>query len=162
VAGDLTAVTVAGNVGVGTLSGVGAGLAAGDLAADFVAPSFSGVLPNDVYPRIGSHLIGAADPVHAVTVADDFNGVMRAGSLDVGAYVFQGDGPPLGDGFKPPLVTADGGAPPDAKDDAGRPSVFSASGCGCRTAPAAGGWGWLPLAVMVMSRRRRTAPRLLK
>jgi hypothetical protein len=111
VSGDLSAVTVAGNVGVGGLNGVSAGLAAGDLANDFVAANFSGVLPNDVFPKAGSALIAAGDTQYMVT--DDFNGTLRNGVADVGAYVFADANPgwTLAEGFKDetPVTGGNGG-----------------------------------------------------
>lgn len=86
VSGDLTQVVVAGNVGMGTLDGVTTGLTAGDITTDFVAASFSGVPPNDVFPIVGSALIAAGDPQYVVT--DDFNGTPRNGVADVGAYLY--------------------------------------------------------------------------
>jgi hypothetical protein len=160
VAGDLTAVTVAGNVGVGTLSGATGGLAPGDLAQDFAAASFSGVLPNDVFPKMGSHLVGAGDP--RFRVPDDFNGNMRASTPDVGAYEASGNpGGPLVDGFKPTVQAPDGGAPSDgggppdapAAADAGVHTLTS-SGCSCATSPSdARGACWL-LACALLARRR--------
>jgi hypothetical protein len=90
VAGDLAGVVVVGNVGVGALSGVSTGLAQGDLAADFVAASFSGMPPNDVFPKAGSALIAAGDTQYVV--ADDFNGTLRNGVADVGAYLYAASG----------------------------------------------------------------------
>lgn len=92
VAGDLTGVVVVGNVGVGALSGVSTGLAQGNLAADFVAASFSGMPPNDVFPKAGSALIAAGDTQYVV--ADDFNGTLRNGVADVGAYLYAASGNP--------------------------------------------------------------------
>jgi len=76
-------VTLSHNVGSGTLSGVSAGFdATGEVATDFVAASYSGVPPQNVLPRL--RLPGSADVTWLP--ADDFDGVPRGASLDVGAY----------------------------------------------------------------------------
>jgi MYXO-CTERM domain-containing protein len=92
VSGALAGVIVVGNVGVGSLSGVSTGLAQGSLAADFVAASFSGMPPNDVFPKAGSALIAAGDAQYVVV--DDFNGALRNGVADVGAYLYAANGNP--------------------------------------------------------------------
>jgi MYXO-CTERM domain-containing protein len=92
VSGNLGQVVVDGNVGMGSLAGVTGGLSPGDIATDFVAASFSGAPPNDVFPRPGSKLIAAGNPQHVV--ADDFNGILRHGVADVGAYAFAASGNP--------------------------------------------------------------------
>jgi MYXO-CTERM domain-containing protein len=110
VAGDLGGVTVAGNVGEGSLDGASSGLAAGSLAADFIAASYGNAVPNDVFPKPGSALIGAGDSGHMVD--DDFNGTLRNGVADVGAYVFAASNPgwTLAAGFKDETpVTGTGG-----------------------------------------------------
>ena len=99
--GSLGQVMVLGNVGIGGVSGVTGGFTQGSLAADFVAANFSGMVPNDVFPKAGSKLIGAGDPAHVT--ADDFNGTPRGGVADVGAYKFLASGNPgwpLGPDFK--------------------------------------------------------------
>jgi MYXO-CTERM domain-containing protein len=108
--GDLGAVTVVGNVGQGSLNGVSAGLAAGNLTNDFIAANYGNALPNDVFPKAGSALIGAGDSGHLAD--DDFNGTLRNGVADVGAYVFAASNPgwTLGEGFKDETpVTGTGG-----------------------------------------------------
>jgi MYXO-CTERM domain-containing protein len=110
VAGTLGQVTVAGNVGVGTLNGVTSGLAAGDVATDFVAALFSGGPPNDVFPTAGSKLIGAGDAKYVVT--DDFNAASRNGVADVGAYAFGAGTNPgwtIAAAFKNGMPVADAG-----------------------------------------------------
>ncbi len=111
VAGALGQVTVVGNVGEGSLSGVSSGLASGNLANDFLGASYSGTVPNDVFPKPGSQLIGAGDAQYVV--ADDFNGTSRGGVVDVGAYKFDASGNPgwtLAAGFKDETpVTGTGG-----------------------------------------------------
>ena len=92
VSGNLSLVTVAGNVGQGGLSGGSSGYREGKgIGADFVAASFS-VPPIDVFPKAGSALIGAAGSAH--TTALDFNGTSRAGSSDAGAYRYDAAGNP--------------------------------------------------------------------
>ncbi|HEV8333693.1 MAG TPA: right-handed parallel beta-helix repeat-containing protein [Steroidobacteraceae bacterium] len=92
VSGNLSLVTVAGNVGQGGLSGASSGYTEGKgIGADFVAATF-GVPPIDVFPKTGSALIGAASAAH--TTALDFNGTSRTGSSDVGAYRYNSAGNP--------------------------------------------------------------------
>ena len=95
--------TLAGNVGLGGLSGASTGYRNGNgLAADFVAANFNGAPPIDVFPKSGSALIGAGNTSYAVDA--DFNGTPRAGTVDAGAYKFAAGGNPgwtLAAGFKP-------------------------------------------------------------
>ena len=58
--GTTSMVTVLGNVGIGAVSGM-SGFTQGSLAGDFVSANFSGAVPNDVFPKAGSKLIGAGD-----------------------------------------------------------------------------------------------------
>jgi len=101
--GELSGVTVAGNRGEGTTVGVGSGFdGGGSLGADLVAASYSGGLPQDVFPVDGSGLVGAADP--AWRAAEDFNLAPRGSADDIGAYRAAGGGNPgweLAAGFKP-------------------------------------------------------------
>lgn len=91
--GDLGGLVVAGNVGMGGTQGISMGYTdGGGLAMDFVSAAFSNNVPNDVFPKAGSALIGAGDAGHAV--ADDFNGTPRQGSADAGAYRFDAAGNP--------------------------------------------------------------------
>ncbi|MEO5558741.1 MAG: right-handed parallel beta-helix repeat-containing protein [Dokdonella sp.] len=81
--GTTNLVTLSDNVGSGSLSGVLAGFdASGDIAADFVAGSYSGTLPQNLIPKL--RLLGSADA--ARLSGDDFDGVVRGTSSDVGAY----------------------------------------------------------------------------
>ncbi|MGH8174480.1 MAG: right-handed parallel beta-helix repeat-containing protein [Rhodanobacteraceae bacterium] len=94
-------VTLAANVGTGSLSGVTSGFdASGDAATDFSAANYSGAPPQDLVPRTG-RLVGSAD---AATLAiDDFNAVARLPLIDVGAYRSNpagNTGWPLQAGFK--------------------------------------------------------------
>ena len=102
ISGNTSLVTLAGNVGSGGLSGASSGYTNGNgLAADFVAASFSGAPPIDVFPKPGSALLGAGSASHVVSV--DFNGTPRTGAPDVGAYEFAAGGNPgwtLAAGFK--------------------------------------------------------------
>ncbi|MCG8455851.1 MAG: right-handed parallel beta-helix repeat-containing protein [Holophagales bacterium] len=109
--GDLGAVSATGNVGAGTLQGLAGGFdPSGDLGTDFVAASYSGSLPQDLFPAPGSILVGAADP--AWVPADDFNRTPRESTADAGAYRYAATGNPgwtLAAGFKPPAaIFADG------------------------------------------------------
>ncbi|HTM44431.1 MAG TPA: right-handed parallel beta-helix repeat-containing protein, partial [Polyangiaceae bacterium] len=142
VAGDLTGVIVSGNVGEGALSGVMTGLAPGSLANDFVSASYSGALPNDVFPTAASALIAAGDPQYAVM--DDFNGTPRAGSIDVGAYLYaaMNPGSPLADDFKAetPGINMGVGGNTNAGGTVGTGGTPSADG-GTTMPPPNGGTG---------------------
>lgn len=89
--GELGGVEVLSNFGVGTLQNVSGGFSASTLT-DLVGASYSGAPPNDVFPAVGSALIGAANTTHLPE--DDFNGTAREGSNDVGAYRFDESGNP--------------------------------------------------------------------
>jgi Right handed beta helix region len=92
ISGNLSLVSVAGNVGHGGLSGASSGFIEGKgIAADFVNAHY-GVSPIDIFPKAGSALIGAAAPAYATPV--DFNGTSRSGSTDAGAYRFNAAGNP--------------------------------------------------------------------
>ncbi len=81
--GATNLVTLSHNVGSGSLSGVSTGFdASGDIAADFVAGSYAGALPQNLIPQL--RLAGSADAAHLAS--DDFDGVVRGTSSDVGAY----------------------------------------------------------------------------
>lgn len=89
--GTLTNVNVINNVGQGSLVGIPTGLdTSGNLASDFINADFTGVLPQDVFPKAGSLLINSADTSY--NADDDFNYEARAGSLDVGAYRYDSSG----------------------------------------------------------------------
>ena len=102
-AGDLTNVTALNNVGQGSLVGLSGGFdGSGSIATDFVSASFSGGLPQDVFPQTQSALIGSANA--AWLVDDDFNRTARYGDADVGVYRYRLDGNPgwtLAAEFKP-------------------------------------------------------------
>lgn len=101
--GDLSQVTIAGNVGTGGTLGVSSGwVGTGSLATDFVAATFSGTLPQDLFPASGSDLISVAHGTWLAT--DDFNRRARFSPGDVGAYRFEAGGNPgwpLAAAFKP-------------------------------------------------------------
>ena len=110
-----TQTTVTGNVGVGTaciftpppnypISGCTVEPEqfdpVGDVGNDLVNAGWPGTTL-DAFLAPGSALIGAADP--AYVTLEDFNGLPRGSSLDVGAYVFDGTGNPgwpVAPGFK--------------------------------------------------------------
>lgn len=81
--GDLSTLTLIGNVVQGSVSGASGGTTTGSLAADFAAASFSGTVPNDVFPTTGGALAGTGSMAHLPPV--DFNGTART-TADVGAY----------------------------------------------------------------------------
>ena len=79
VSGKASWVTLAGNVGIGGLSGADSGLAkARGLREDFVEAS------SDLRPKASSSLINAGN--RAYLSVDDFDGVARDGVADAGAY----------------------------------------------------------------------------
>jgi MYXO-CTERM domain-containing protein len=146
VAGSLGQVVVRGNVGMGTLEGVASGLAPGTLATSFVGAAFSGAPPNDVFPRPGSELIRAG--VIGDVVTDDFNGTLRNGVADVGAYAYAATGNPgwpLGAGLKdaapvPPGAGGSTGAG-GATATGGTSTSGGANGAGGNAAAAGGSAG---------------------
>ncbi len=100
--GDTSQLTTLGNAGSGSLSGVSGGFDdSGQIALDLVSASYSGTLPQEVFPAVGSLLIGTASVAWAAT--DDFNGLPRTGPADIGAYRWQSGGNPgwtLAEDFK--------------------------------------------------------------
>lgn len=122
-------VVVAGNVGVGGVNGVPGALAAGDLAADFVAAHHDGAPPIDVYPADEGALVGAGDMQYAVD--DDFNCRARPDAApDAGAYGWEPGGNPgwtITADFKDCDAAGDGGSTGDdggtdgGVDDTGGP-----------------------------------------
>jgi hypothetical protein len=92
-AGNNAGVVLAGNVGLGGVSGGdGSGYVDGDPAVDLVAGHFDGAPPIDVFPAAGGALVGTGDA--AYVVEDDFNTLARGGVADVGAYLFDPEGNP--------------------------------------------------------------------
>jgi MYXO-CTERM domain-containing protein len=92
-AGDNAGVVLAGNVGIGGVSGgPGGGYVDGDPAVDMLDGHFGGAPPIDPFPAPGGALVGAGDP--AYVAEDDFNTLPRGGVADVGAYLFDPEGNP--------------------------------------------------------------------
>lgn len=85
VVGTLNGFDIVGNVGNGGLNGPNSGLVQGDIAADFEDAMY-GQFPMDVFPGSGGALPGVGDAAHVPEF--DFNGTMRNGRPDVGAYHF--------------------------------------------------------------------------
>jgi hypothetical protein len=84
-----------------------------------VTADLASAAQRDVYPKAGSKLIDAGDPTHVVK--DDFNGTLRTGKPEAGAYTYTTASNPgwkVAPGFKSKTTTppADGGVP---KADAG-------------------------------------------
>jgi hypothetical protein len=92
VSGDTSMITIAGNVGMGGLSGGSGGYVDGDPVADFVAGSFAGAPPVDPFPAAGGALVGAGDAMWRAE--RDFNGLPHGDPPDVGAYAFDPEGNP--------------------------------------------------------------------
>ena len=84
------------------MSGANSGFVEGNgIANDLVNGHYNGAPPIDVFPAPGSALIDAGDP--AYVLASDFNGTLRNGNVDAGAYAFDAAGNPgwaLSPGFK--------------------------------------------------------------
>ena len=155
----------------------------GNIATDFLGASFSGAPPNEVFPSVGSLLVGAASAPQLVS--DDFNGTPRDGALDAGAYKFDAAGNPgwvLTPGFKSDTpvgeggsaeggASAEGGGQPAGGNGAGNngsgangsgggagSDEGSDDGCSCRVGEHGGSAaGWLALAAIaaIASRKRR-------
>ncbi|MGE0788493.1 MAG: right-handed parallel beta-helix repeat-containing protein [Sandaracinaceae bacterium] len=180
--GNAATITCEGNAGAGSVQGITTTLIAGDIGVDFVAASFSGDLPQDVFPTMTGALGGAGVAAHVVMF--DFNGTDRMGVADIGAYAL-GDGTnpggPIMEGFKPgptgPGPGSDAGVPSGTDagvapgtdagprrdgggvspgTDAG-PGGMDDGGCGCRAArPAGARWPSLALvALIALAWRRR-------
>jgi hypothetical protein len=102
VSGDTSQLTVVGNAGSGGLSGVNSGFdSSGSIGSDLTAATYSGHLPQDVFPSDRSLLAASGDPSYLA--ADDFNGLPRGGAADIGAYRWEAGGNPgwdLAEGFK--------------------------------------------------------------
>lgn len=106
--GTLTALTVAGNVGLGTTQGISGGFTGGGaLATDFVDAAF-GAAKLNVFPKAGGKLVGAGDAKYVTN--DDFNGTARGGVADVGAYLFAAQNPgwAVAAGFKDSVASSGG------------------------------------------------------
>jgi hypothetical protein len=181
---DVSALTVAGNVGVGGTQGFSGGFAGGSLMSDFIAANYSGAVPNDVFPATGSALIDAGDVAHVAS--DDFNGTPRAGVADAGAYAYDSNGNPgwplapgpkdiapmggvgggVGGGGAPGSGGAsNAGGAASGGDTAAGGGANGASGvdggCDCRAAPgggSAGFWLFLLSAFALRTPRRASMP----
>lgn len=93
ISGDTSQVILSGNIGRGGLSGASTGYTeGGDISVDFANAHFGGAPPMDVFPKLGSALIGAGNPQFDVT--RDFNENLRTSPADVGAYSFDTGGNP--------------------------------------------------------------------
>ena len=114
ISGDLSQVQLSGNVGSGGISGGSAGYTEGSgIAADMVSADYSGSPPIDAFPANGSALNGAGDAAQVTSV--DFNGTLRNGVADAGAYKFDANGNPgwvVKAGFKPLSGSASRPLPP--------------------------------------------------
>ncbi len=130
--GDLNEVVVIGNAGVGSVQGVTSGFDnGGNIGTDLVAASYSGSVPNDVFPATGSLLIAAGEGQHVV--ADDFNGTDRGGVADIGAYRYDANGNPgwtLQESFKEVSSSGAGGGGGSSSSGTGGSGGVSSSGTG--------------------------------
>ena len=111
VSGDTSQLAVVANAGDGSTTGIGAGFdSSGSLAADLMAASYSGQLPQNVYPKNSPHLVSGASM--AYLVSDDFNALARGRDNDIGAYKWVPGGNPgwvLAESFKQlPAIFLDG------------------------------------------------------
>lgn len=105
VSGDITQVSLSGNVGQGGLVGANAGYTEGNgMSTDFENANLSGP-PTSLYPGSTSALIGAADSTKAPVI--DFNGSTRQSPHDAGAYSYQIGGNPgwiISEAFKDSVI----------------------------------------------------------
>ncbi|MBX3131401.1 MAG: right-handed parallel beta-helix repeat-containing protein [Polyangiaceae bacterium] len=133
--GAVAQATVAGNVGKGGLQGTAQGFdGSGDVASDFVDADHSGSKLN-VYPKAGGKLIGAGDTTHVAT--DDYNGTLRAGVADVGAYKYDASGNPggaVGPGFKSKVGSGGGPGTGGSTGSGGATASGGTAGSGGSTA----------------------------
>lgn len=162
--GGTSGLVFEGNAGVGGVSDPLAMLS-GNLASDFVNASFDGAPPMDVFPALGSTLEGAGSMAHVAV--DDFNGTLRGGVADVGAYALSTDGNPgwaLDAAFKTstpnntPGAGGSGGNPGGSGGTPGASNGGGSSGCSVRSS----GGGSADLLAMIwafgMLARRRHRP----
>ncbi len=111
VSGNTSQLTVVANAGDGGTTGIGGGFdSSGSLAADLTAASYSGQLPQDVYPKDAPRLVSGASM--AYLAGDDFNALDRGRENDIGAYKWVPGGNPgwlLSASFKQlPAIFLDG------------------------------------------------------
>jgi hypothetical protein len=77
----------------GSVAGASVGYVNGNgIAADFVNGNFNGAPPIDLFPKDGSASIGAAAAQYLTDL--DFNGTVRGGNRDAGAYKYRSGGNP--------------------------------------------------------------------
>jgi MYXO-CTERM domain-containing protein len=114
-----------------------------------VSGSYAGAPPMDLFPAVGSSLIGAGDPAYAVAI--DFTGVARGASVAVGASGRAAGGNP---GWQ--LVADFKGLPAGAGDGGvdGGGGGGEAGGC-CQTASTPATSAALAAVVALALRRRR-------
>lgn len=142
VGGDSSQVTIEGNVGEG--GGPGSGFAASTMA-DFIDGNYSGAPPIDLFPEASGALVG--NGVSAHLPGDDFNGTVRVGAADVGAYAFDPAGNPgwtLADSFKdgtppPPVMPGTDAGTPPPRTDGGTVTPPPGTDGGATTPPPGGG-----------------------
>ena len=93
ISGSTELVTLVGNVGSGGVSGAAAGFVEGNgIGVDFVNGHYDGIPPINLFPAEGSALIAAGSNLHVTEY--DFNGELRQGVVDAGAYRYQANGNP--------------------------------------------------------------------
>lgn len=163
VTGGTTGLVFEGNAGVGGVSDGSLTMLFGNMGTDFIDASFSGQPPMDPFPAPGSTLQASGSAAHAVV--DDFNGSLREGVADVGAYAFSADGNPgwaLDAAFKTSTPSNDpgtGGSGGGSEGPGGGSGASRGQGSsGCSIGSSSGGAGpllvmtWL-VAVLVWRRR---------
>lgn len=133
--GSGTNVTFSNNVGVGTA----AMITMGNLTNDFVGANLGGTVPNDVFPKMGSALIGAG--LAPAAPMDDFNGTTRTMPTTVGAYQSAAMNPgwTIAAGFK--AMSAGGGAGGGSAGGASAGGTASAGGAASAGGTASLGGG---------------------
>lgn len=174
VGGEAPGLVFEGNVGAGGTNDPQLVLTSGNLGTDFVAASFAGAPPIDVFPVVGSALIGAGSLAYLVDY--DFNGTPRADAVDAGAYVYSVDGNPgwsLAAAFKAATPggetpgadgspgtggaagARDGSGGTDAGSGAGEGGGSSSSGCNVSSSANGSAFGLSWLAALTLLLRLR-------
>lgn len=166
--GGTSGLVFEGNAGVGGVSDGSLSILPGDLDADFVDASFSGQPPMDLFPEAGGALVAAGSDAHVTE--DDFNGTLRDGVADIGAYAFSADGNPgwaLEAGFKTSTPGNDpgtggsggsggtGGSNGGLGGGAGAPVSGGSSGCAVRSSSDGSAPLWVMALLFGASVRRR-------